>query len=223
MRILVGFVAGAVLGIATHALFPDHPRVEQLVANVTEPLGKLFLRLLILTIVPLIFSSLVLGVTGLGDLRKLGRVGVKTLAYTLIVSAISVVIGLGMANVVKPGARLDEATRASLMERYQTQALDVAAKASKESKAPLMSVVEIVPDNPLASAAKNPPDMLGLMFFSVFFGVALALVPADRTRPLLTALEAVYEAASTMIHLVMWATPKGAAHITRWIIVDAAS
>lgn len=211
VRILAGFVTGAVLGIAAHALFPEHPRVEWLVANLTEPLGKLFLRLLILTIVPLIFSSLVLGVVGLGDLRKLGRVGIKTLVYTLVVSSISVVIGFGMANLVKPGARLEEETRASLMERYQSQALDVAKKATKEKKAPLMSVVEIVPENPLASASKNPPDMLGIMFFSLFFGVALALIPFEKGRPLVGALEAVYEAASMMIHVVMWAAPLGVA------------
>ncbi len=211
MRILVGFVAGAVLGILAHAFFPDSPRVESFVANVTEPLGKLFLRLLILTIVPLIFSSLVLGVTGLGDLRKLGRVGAKTLAYTLVVSSISVLIGLGMANLVRPGERLDEPTRASLMQRYQSQAQDVAKKATKEEKAPLMSVVEIVPENPLASASKNPPDMLGIMFFSVFFGVAVALLPSEKNRPLLSVLEAVYEAASAMIHIVMLAAPVGVA------------
>ena len=106
VRILLGFAVGALAGIVAHAWFGDeHAGLEWVVANVTEPTGKIFLRLLLLTVVPLVFSSLVLGVTGLGDLRKLGRVGLKTLIYTLVVSSISVVIGLAIANGVRPGER----------------------------------------------------------------------------------------------------------------------
>lgn len=211
-RILAGFLVGAVAGIAVHAAFPEkHPGVERLVVNFTEPAGRLFLRALILTIVPLVFSSLVLGVVGLGDLRKLGRVGAKTLAYTLIVSAISVLIGFAMANGVKPGARLAPETRASLIERYRGDAEKVATTAAGQKKPAATAILDIIPENPVASAARIPPDMLGLMFFSVFFGVALALVPADKKGGLVAALEGVYEAASTMIHLVMWVAPFGVA------------
>ena len=211
-RILAGFLVGAVAGIAVHAAFPEkHPGVERLVTNFTEPAGRLFLRALILTIVPLVFSSLVLGVVGLGDLRKLGRVGAKTLVYTLVVSAISVLIGFAMANGVKPGARLSPETRASLIERYKGDAEKVATTAAGQKKPAATAILDIIPENPVASAARIPPDMLGLMFFSMFFGVALALVPNDKKGGLVSALEGVYEAASTMIHLVMWIAPFGVA------------
>src|SRR6185436_543846 len=87
-------------------------------SNVTEPVGALFLRLLLMIVVPLVFSSLVAGVAGVGDFRKLGRVGLKTLGYTIVVSSISVLIGIGLARAIEPGKRIDETTAEGLKARY---------------------------------------------------------------------------------------------------------
>ncbi len=210
MRILVGFAVGAAAGVTAHAAGAG-TAVEWVVANLTEPAGKLFLRALLLTVVPLVFSSLVLGVTGLGDLRKLGRVGAKTVAYTLVVSSVSVLVGFAAANGVRPGERLDPEVRARLVARYEGKAGEIAAKAASERRGVGAAIVEILPENPLAAAAKTPPDMLGLMLFSVFFGVGLALLAPERARPLLSVLEAVFDATSAMIRLVMWIAPFGVA------------
>src|ERR1051325_8814342 len=156
-RILIGLAVGVVAGVAVNRLFGgDHPRVVWVVDNITGPLGQLFLRLLLMIVVPLVFSSLVVGVAGIGDIRKLGRVGVKSFAYCLVISAISVVIGLTLANTIRPGKRIDPATSAALQQRYgeaaskQVGAAQTAASADK----PLMQVVKtIVPANPLAAAA----------------------------------------------------------------------
>jgi DAACS family dicarboxylate/amino acid:cation (Na+ or H+) symporter len=91
---LIGFAAGASLGAVAHAAFAGHPALETLVRYVTQPAGQIFLRLLFMLVVPLIVSALALGVTGLGDLRRLGRVGAITLIYTVVVSAIAVVLGV---------------------------------------------------------------------------------------------------------------------------------
>ena len=212
VRILSGFAVGALAGNGAHAILgDDHAGLEWVVANITEPTGKIFLRLLLLTVVPLVFSSLVLGVPGLGDLRKLGRVGLKTLVYTLVVSSISVVIGLCIANGVKPGERLDPQVREKLTEKYKAKAEEVAAKAKADKKSTATAIVEIVPDNPLAAMAKTPPDMIGLMLFSIFFGAALTLIPAQKAGAVTAVLEGVYEAVSTMIHLVMIVAPLGVA------------
>lgn len=212
VRILLGFAVGAAAGITAHAILGDeHAGLEWTIANITEPGGRIFLRLLLLTVVPLVFSSLVLGVTGLGDLRKLGRVGLKTLVYTLVVSGISVVIGLAIANGVRPGERLDPTVREKLTERYRASAEEVAAKAAAGKKSAGKAIVEIVPENPLAAMAKTPPDMIGLMIFSIFFGSALTLIPAQKSFAVTAVLEGVYEAVSTMIHLVMWIAPLGVA------------
>src|SRR5438094_288503 len=103
-RILAGLVLGATLGIAVNALLGGTDRrVEWAVFHITEPVGELFLRLLLMTVIPLVFSSLVVGISGIGDIRKLGRIGLKCFIYTVIISAISVVIGIAMANLIRPG------------------------------------------------------------------------------------------------------------------------
>src|SRR5512145_1414952 len=114
-RILIGLVAGAILGGTTNSLAgQDVPWLRFIVDHITEPVGQLFLRLLLLLVIPLVFSSLTIGVAGLGDLRRIGRIGVKSLLYTVIISAISVVIGLTLANTIRPGERVDPAVRAGL-------------------------------------------------------------------------------------------------------------
>ena len=103
-RILIGLAVGVIAGVAVNWIWGgDHPRVVWVVENFTNPIGQLFLRLLLMIVVPLVFSSLVVGVAGIGDIRKLGRVGLKSFGYCLVVSAISVVIGLTLANTIKPG------------------------------------------------------------------------------------------------------------------------
>src|SRR4026209_654351 len=106
-RILIGLGVGVLAGILVNNLFGgDHPRVVWIVTNITEQIGKLFLRLLLMIVIPLVFSSLVVGVAGVGDVLKLERVGLKTFAYAIVISAISVAIGLGLANTIRPGERI---------------------------------------------------------------------------------------------------------------------
>src|ERR1044072_3790804 len=98
-RILIGLLVGVISGVVCNAIWGgSHPRIGWTISNITEPLGSLFLRLLLMTVVPLVFSSLLVGVAGIGDVRKLGRVGLKSFVYTLVISGISVVIGLTIAN-----------------------------------------------------------------------------------------------------------------------------
>src|SRR5262245_45352058 len=105
--ILWGLVIGAILGLAFNRLLgPANPGLDWFVLNVTDPIGQLFLRLLLLTVIPLVFSSLIIGLAGLGNIRSLGRIGLRSLAYCLVISAISVGIGLILANTIKPGKRI---------------------------------------------------------------------------------------------------------------------
>src|SRR3954468_15615950 len=135
-RILIGLAIGVIAGIIVNAIFGDSDkRVEWVVYHFTEPIGKLFLQLLLMIVVPLVFSSLVVGIAGIGDIRKLGRIGLKSFAYCLIISAISVVIGLTLANTIRPGERIDPETKAKLEERFKQGAQDELEKAKKsESK-----------------------------------------------------------------------------------------
>ena len=221
-RILIGLAVGVIAGLAVNKGFGgDHPRVVWIVDNFTQPIGQLFLRLLLMIVVPLVFSSLVVGVAGIGDIRKLGRVGLKSFGYCLVISAVSVVIGLTLANTIKPGKRIDPATSLALQQRYATEATKTveAAKKSGAVPSPLMQVVDtLVPSNPLASIAGVPanpstatsagtPNMLHLMFFALIIGIAITLIPVRVTAPLLRGLEALYEITAKIIEMIMKFAP----------------
>jgi dicarboxylate/amino acid:cation (Na+ or H+) symporter, DAACS family len=212
-KILIGLAVGVIAGVAVNrVLGGDHPSVVWVVDNITQPIGQLFLRLLLMIVVPLVFSSLVVGVAGIGDIRKLGRVGLKSFGYCLVISAISVVIGLTLANTIKPGRRIDPNTSLALQQRYATDAtktVEAAKQASSATPKPLMAVVEtIVPKNPFfAISGKEDPNMLHLMFFALIVGVAITLLPATVTEPLLRVLQGVYEITAKIIEMIMKVAP----------------
>ena len=210
-RILIGLGIGVTAGLALNALLGgDDPRIAWVVNNVTEPAGQLFLRLLLMTVVPLVFSALVVGVAGIGDARTLGRVGLKCLIYTIVISGISVVIGLTLANTVKPGKRIAPATAAALQARYgsdATRQLQVAVKPGEKESPVMKAIKSLVPSNPIAAMAGETPNILHLMFFGLTLGFAATLLPAQVAAPLLRGLGSLYEISAKVIDLVMKTAP----------------
>jgi len=210
-RILLGLAVGASAGIlANVALGGDDPRIQSVVSQITEPAGELFLRLLLMTVVPLVFSSLVVGVAGIGDVRRLGRIGLKCFAYTILISAISVAIGLGLTNLLQPGKRLNPATAEALMARYGTEAGQrvESAAVTRPSPSAFMQVVQtVIPVNPFTAVASSTPNMIHLMFFAIIVAVAITMLPAERTTPLINVLEAVFEISTKIIDMIMRIAP----------------
>jgi DAACS family dicarboxylate/amino acid:cation (Na+ or H+) symporter len=211
-KILIGLLVGVVAGIGVNkSLGGDNPIVVKIVDNFTQPVGQLFLRLLLMIVVPLVFASLVVGIAGIGDIRKLGRVGLKSFGYCLLISAISVAIGLTLANTIKPGKRIDEATATALQQRFAGDASSKLEDAKKggATVTPLMQVVEtIVPRNPFfAVGGKEDANMLHLMFFALMIGIAITLLPVTVTSPLLRVLEGVYEITAKIIEMIMKFAP----------------
>jgi DAACS family dicarboxylate/amino acid:cation (Na+ or H+) symporter len=221
-RILLGLLVGVVAGVTVNMVAGgDNARVIWTITNITEPVGQLFLRLLLMIVVPLVFSSLVVGVAGIGDARKLGRVGLKTFAYTLIISGISVVIGLTLANTIRPGNRIAAETAAALQQRYGSDAAKQVENAQKatETDSVMMQVIKtIVPTNPIAAIAGVPdnpskatsggtPNMLHLMFFALIVGIAITLIPQTVTAPFVRGLEALYEISAKIIDIIMKFAP----------------
>jgi len=212
-KILIGLALGVIAGVSVNELLGgDHPKVVWIVDNITQPVGQLFLRLLLMIVVPLVFSSLVVGVAGIGDIRKLGRVGLKSFGYCLVISAISAVIGITLANTIKPGKRIDPSTAAALQQRYAndaTKSVEAVKQASSTTPKPLMAFVEtIVPKNPFyAIAGKEDANMLHLMFFALMLGIAITLIPESVTGPVLRVLEGVYEITAKIIEIIMKFAP----------------
>jgi len=213
-KILIGLLVGVVAGlIVNSALGGTHPTVTWIISNITQPIGTLFLSLLLMIVVPLVFSSLVVGVAGIGDIRKLGRIGIKAFAYCLVISAISVVIGLTLANTIRPGERVDPEVKAQLKERYGSGAASAteAQKKAAESvstDSPLMQAVKtVVPSNVFNSISGTTPNMLHIMFFALLIGIAVTLMPAPVSAPFVNVMDSLFAITSKIIDIIMLFAP----------------
>jgi len=214
-KILLGLLVGAVAGlIVNYAAGKDNPDLIKFINNFTQPIGTLFLNLLLMIVVPLVFSSLVVGVAGIGDIRKLGRVGLKSFGYCLVISAISVVIGLGLANTIRPGERVSPETAAELKAKYGTPATSITEaqkKAEEAAKAdsPLMTAVKtVVPKNVFYSiSSSESPNMLHIMFFALIIGIAITLMPAPVSAPFVSVMESLFAITSKIIDIIMKFAP----------------
>lgn len=212
-KILIGLLVGVIGGLIVNWTSGGNPNVVWTVENITRPIGQLFLNLLLMIVVPLVFSSLVVGVAGIGDIRKLGRIGLKSFAYCLIISAISVVIGLGLANTIRPGERINPETAAALKEKFSTNAkttLEDQKKAADAAKAdtPLMSVVKtVVPSNVFNSISGASPNMLHIMFFALIIGIAITLLPAPVSAPFVGVMDSLFQITTKIIDIIMKFAP----------------
>ncbi len=206
-RMFLGFLLGAGAGLAAHAMAGDSAGLGAFIDTVSGPLGQVFLRLLFMLVIPLIFSALVLGVAELGDLRSLGRVGLKTLAATALFSSVAVLLGLGLVNLLQPGAGMSEALRSRLLEGAAERASSLATATAPKTGIDLF--VQIVPDNPLRAAASG--DMLAVMFFSLMIGIGLTLVSTPASTRFQEAIQGLYDVTMRLIGLVIQLAPFGVA------------
>jgi DAACS family dicarboxylate/amino acid:cation (Na+ or H+) symporter len=208
-RILFGLGYGALAGWIAREALGDSALLEHAIAWVAYPVGQVFLRMLFIAVLPLVVSSLALGVFGLGDVRRLGRVGALTLAYTLSVSAVSVAIGVALVNAFRPGDGFDPAERARLLETLAPQAQKVVTQAA-QAASPVDALISIVPRNPFEALVRAfDGEMLGVMFFAVLLGVALVTTPRERTTGFVSALEGLYAVSLRIIDLAMALAPYG--------------
>lgn len=203
-RMLAGFLAGLLAGLAVHYGAPDAAWVDTVVTYVTGPLGQIFLRLLFMLVIPLLVSALIVGVAEMGEMRALKSVGVRTLLYTIFVSAISVAISLALVNLLQPGAGVDPALARSLMAEGAEGAKAITDRAV-EAKTGMDAIVAIVPSNFFTAMGQD--DVLAVMFFALFFGIGLMLVRTPQTETLKTAIEGVFEVVMKLIGLVIQLAP----------------
>jgi DAACS family dicarboxylate/amino acid:cation (Na+ or H+) symporter len=216
-KILIGLVIGAALGLTANALAPrgeSGAPNETLVwwsRNVAGPIGQVFIRLILMVVVPLVFAALVLGIAEVGDVRKLGRIGLKTLALTIVLSSASVLIAIGLINTFKPGAALSAESRARLSQRYGAESAKAVADAGKSKKVK-DALLDIIPKNPLqemvgALDGSSPGGgMMAVMFFALIFGVAMTLSP-ERTAPILSLCQGIFDVTMTIIGFAMRIAP----------------
>jgi len=194
-RILVALILGVVAGLWLEES-----------ANFVEPIGKAFIRLIKMVIVPLVFASLLVGTASLGDIRKLGRIGIKSVIFFVVSTIAAIVIGLSIANIVQPGSGLDESAEVVLLQNFQSLAKENVAIASK---AP--SIVDIflniMPANPIQSMVEG--NMLQVIFFALFMGIGLSLLPSTKVEPVIKFFTGINEIMIKIVEIVVRVAPYG--------------
>jgi len=200
-KITLALILGAVLGLAAN--FFDIGVLRDALILI-EPIGRAWIRLITMIVIPLVFASLVVGTASLGDIAKLGRIGAKTMGYYLATTAVAVTIGLALSNIVKPGSHMNPDTLAGLRATYLEQgAGQVEIAAAKPGLGQVL--MDIIPSNPVAALANG--DMLPIIFFAIIFGAAVSAIPRERGETVISFFDGVNEAAMVMIHWVMKIAP----------------
>lgn len=203
-QIIIGLVLGLGYGILAAA-----NGWGQFTSDWIAPFGDIFMALLRLIAVPLVLASLITGVASLSDLKKLSRIGGKTIGIYIATTAIALIIGLGLVNVLKPGESVPPEMRQQLQEQYADEAESGQENAARAQEAgPLQPLVDIVPDN-FILAASNNRDMLKMVFFAIFAGIALILVPKESAEPLLSFFRSLNDMVIKMVDMIMLMAPIG--------------
>lgn len=206
-RMAIWGAAGAGAGIAAHAAFGDAEWLAAALRYGTQPLGQIFLRLLQMLVVPLAFSALALGVAEVGDIRRFGRIGLRTLVYTVLVSLIAVLIGLALVNLLRSGDGIDPIAREKLMAGLSERA--AAYTQGKPPPSGFELLLMIVPTNPIEAVANG--NLLAWMFFSLFIGVGLLLVDTPNTQRFKETLTGLHEITMRLLSAVLRLAPYGVA------------
>lgn len=218
-QILLGMVLGVTLGL----LMTQFEGGNEIVRDWIKPFGTIFINSLKLIAVPLIFASLIKGVSDLKDISKLSKMGGKTIGLYLLTTVIAVSIGLFLVNIIKPGESISSETREELVQNYSGDASKYSEEASKQKESgPLQALVDIVPENIFGAASENK-NMLQVIFFAIFFGVGLILIPEKKSKPVKKFFDGFNEVILKMIDLIMLAAPYGVFALLSALVVESPS
>jgi Na+/H+-dicarboxylate symporter len=204
-KITLALVLGAVAGVVAHLLASGTGQTWLRDALVwIEPIGNAWIRLITMVVVPLVMASLIVGTASLGDITKLGRIGGKTVVYYLCTTAVAVSIGLLLSNLLAPGSHMDPTALQNLRSTYLAEG---ASQVSIAQQSPGLKdvILDMIPRNPIQAMASG--DMLPIIFFSIFFGAAVSVLPEERRDGVIKFVDGVNEAAMVMVHWIMELAP----------------
>ena len=203
-QIIIGLVLGLVYGIVA-----ANNGWGSFTSDWIAPFGTIFMSLLKLIAVPLVLSSLITGVASLSDLKKLSRIGGKTIAIYVGTTAVAVTIGLISVNMLQPGDKVPDQMKENLQKTYQEDASVRAGSAQKvKDRGPLQPIVDIVPSNFFSSASSNR-NMLQVVFVAIFVGIGLIQIPKDKGKPVLDFFEGLNDVVIKLVDFIMLMAPVG--------------
>ena len=218
-KILIGMALGVLFGLILS--FLDNG--DRFISDYIKPFGTIFINLLKLIAVPLILASLIKGVSDLKDIYKLSKMGGRTIITYLITTLTAVIIGLVLVNVIEPGKSISVETRNELVEAYSTdtKAKQEAAAKQRES-GPLKALVDMVPSN-IFLAASNNRNMLQVIFFALFFGIGMILLPGKEVKAVKEFFDSFNVIILKLIDLIMLSAPYGVFALLAALVVEAPS
>ena len=200
-QILIALILGIVVGAVLHNQPGDR---DWLIINILKPAGDIFIHLIKMIVVPIVISSLIVGIAGVGDAKKLGRIGVKTILYFEIITTIAIILGITLANVFHPGTGIDMSTLATTdISKYEATTQQV----QNGPHSLVTTILSVIPQNIFVSLVNG--DMLAIIFFSVMFGMGLSALPAEHRDPLITLFRSVSETMFKVTHMIMRYAPIG--------------
>tara|TARA_B100001123_G_scaffold410224_1_gene505135 strand:- start:8601 stop:9893 length:1293 start_codon:yes stop_codon:yes gene_type:complete len=203
-QIIIGLILGLIYGIIA-----ANSGWRTFTTEWISPFGIIFINLLKLIAVPLVLSSLITGVASLSDLKKLSRIGGKTIAIYVGTTTVAVTIGLVSVNIIQPGRKVPDQMKAELQETYEKDAALKSGSAQNiKTRGPLQPIVDMVPSNFFSSASSNR-NMLQVVFVALFLGIGLIQIPKDKGKPVLDFFEGLNEVVIKLVDLIMIMAPIG--------------
>lgn len=216
-QIIIGLLLGLFWG-----LFASSLGLASFTQDFIKPFGNIFVRMLELIAVPLVLASLIVGVASLSDIRKLSRIGGKTIAIYLVTTVIAITIGLILVNVMKPGKALPLETREQLTASYDQSVADRGERADEVlNRSPLQPLVDIVPRNVIAAASENS-QMLQVVFVAILLGIGLIQIAPEKAKPMLQFFESLNDVIIRVVDIIMMLAPYGVFALMGGLIVDLA-
>ena len=214
-KIIIGMVLGVLYGlIASKMGWVDFTN------DWIKPWGKIFINLLKLIAVPLVFASLIKGVSSLSDISKLSRIGGKTIGIYLFTTVVAVTFGLLLVNIIQPGTSFSEEKRMELKEQYASNAASKIASAKDvKEDGPLQFIVDMVPSN-FIQATGNNKNMLQVIFFAILFGIAMVMLPKEKTFVVKGFFDGVNDIILQIVDLIMLTAPYGVFALLGGLVVD---
>jgi DAACS family dicarboxylate/amino acid:cation (Na+ or H+) symporter len=204
-QMLIGFLVGLVSGLVVYSAQRDAAWVDVVTTYVTQPIGQVFLRLIFMLVIPLLFSALVVGISEMGEVRSLKRVGLRTLGYTVVVSSIAVAVSLAAVNLLRPGDGVDRAAADQMLADSASRAAEI-VKGGTEQPSGIDAFINIVPNNLFEVLGSNSA-ILSVMFFALFFGIGLLLTDTPNARALQRGFEGLFDVTMRLILIVIRLAP----------------
>ena len=218
-KIIIGMITGIVFAI----LMLQVNNGVQFIVNWIKPFGTIFINLLKLIAVPLILASLIKGISDLKDISKLSKMGFRTIGFYLFTTVFAVSLGLLIANFIKPGNAVSEDTRTEMLATYGQDVEKQKEQAQQQKQTgPLKFVEDIVPDN-IFNAATSNSRMLQVIFFALFLGISMILLPEKNTKPFKDFFDSTNDIILKMIDIIMMAAPFGVFALIAALVAESPS